>query len=43
MQLDIRDIADKAEQDTVASDEDVLNISKLIIEQNIEAYEKLAK
>ena len=32
-----------AEKDSVASDEDVLNISKRLIEQNREAYEVLAK
>ena len=32
-----------AEKDSVASDEDVLNISKRLIEQNREAYEILAK
>lgn len=33
----------KAEKDSVASDEDVLNISKRLIAQNREAYEVLAK
>lgn len=33
----------KAESDAVASDEDVLNISKRLIEQNREAYEVLAQ
>ncbi len=33
----------KAEKDSVASDEDVLAISKRFIEQNREAYEVLAK
>ena len=33
----------KAEGDSVASDEDVLDISKRLIEQNREAYEVLAK
>lgn len=33
----------KAEQDMIAKDEDVLNISKHLIEKNMEAYEKLAK
>ena len=33
----------KADQDMVASDEDVLSISKKIMEQNKEAYEVLAK
>ncbi len=33
----------KAEKDSVASDEDVLNISKRLIVQNQEAYEVLAK
>jgi len=32
-----------AEQDAVASDEDVLNISKRLLNQNREAYEVLAK
>lgn len=32
-----------AEKDSAASDEDVLNISKRLIEQNREAYEVLAK
>ncbi len=32
-----------AERDSVASEEDVLNISKRLIEQNREAYEVLAK
>ncbi len=33
----------KAEKDSAALDEDVLNISKRLIEQNREAYEVLAK
>ena len=33
----------KAEQETTASDEDVLRISKRLMEQNKEAYEVLAK
>lgn len=33
----------KAEQDSNASDEDIMNISKRLIEQNREAYEVLAK
>ena len=33
----------KAEADTVASDEDILSISKRLIEQNRKAYEVLAK
>ena len=33
----------KADEDVSASDEDVLSISKRIIEQNREAYEVLAK
>lgn len=33
----------KAEKDSVASDEDVLNISKRLIAQNRDAYEILAK
>lgn len=33
----------KAEKDSAASDEDILNISKRLIEQNREAYEVLAK
>ena len=33
----------KADNDTIASDEDVLSISKKLIEQNREAYEVLAK
>ena len=33
----------KAENDTVASDEDVLSISKRLIEQSREGYEVLAK
>ena len=33
----------KAEQETTASDEDVLSISKRLMEQNKEAYEVLAK
>ena len=32
----------KAEDDTIASDEDILSISKRLIEQNREAYEVLA-
>ena len=32
-----------AEKDSVASDEDILNISKRLIERNREAYEVLAK
>lgn len=32
-----------AEKDSVASDEDILNISKRLITQNKEAYEVLAK
>lgn len=32
-----------AEKDSIASDEDVLNISKRLIEQNSVAYEVLAK
>ena len=32
----------KAEQETTASDEDVLSISKRLMEQNKEAYEVLA-
>ena len=32
-----------SEKDSVASDEDILNISKRLIEQNREAYEVLAK
>ena len=32
-----------AEQETTASDEDVLSISKRLMEQNKEAYEVLAK
>ena len=31
----------KAEDDTIASDEDILSISKRLIEQNREAYEVL--
>ncbi len=33
----------KAEQDSNASDEDIMNISKRLIEQNKEAYEVLAR
>jgi antitoxin Phd len=33
----------KADEDTVASDEDVLSISKRLMAQNKEAYEVLAK
>ena len=33
----------KAERDMIAKDEDVLNISKRLIEKNMEAYEELAK
>ena len=33
----------KADQDMIASDEDVLSISKKIMEQNKEAYEVLAR
>ena len=33
----------KAEKDSIASDEDVFNISKRLIVQNREAYEELAK
>ena len=33
----------KAEDDTIASNEDILSISKRLIEQNREAYEILAK
>ena len=33
----------KAEQDSNASDEDIMSISKRLIEQNREAYEVLAK
>ena len=33
----------KVENDSVASDEDIMNISKRLIEQNKEAYEVLAK
>lgn len=33
----------KAEDDSVASDEDIMSISKRLIEQNKEAYEVLAK
>ncbi len=33
----------KAENDTIASDEDILSISKRLIEQNREAYEVLSK
>ncbi len=33
----------KVEEDVIASDEDVLSLSKRIMEQNREAYEVLAK
>lgn len=33
----------KAEKDSVASDEDIMSISKRLIQQNKEAYEVLAK
>lgn len=33
----------KAEEDSIASDEDILSISKRLVEQNREAYEVLAK
>ena len=33
----------RAENDSVASDEDIMSISKKLIEQNKEAYEVLAK
>ncbi|MEH2956953.1 type II toxin-antitoxin system Phd/YefM family antitoxin [Candidatus Merdisoma sp. JLR.KK006] len=33
----------KAEKDSIASDEDIMSISKRLIEQNKEAYEVLAK
>ncbi|MDE7332088.1 MAG: type II toxin-antitoxin system Phd/YefM family antitoxin [Lachnospiraceae bacterium] len=33
----------RAEQDSYASDEDIMNISKRLITQNKEAYEVLAK
>ena len=33
----------KAEQDSVASDNDIMNLSKRLIEQNRESYEVLAK
>ncbi len=33
----------KAENDSIASDEDIMSISKRLIEQNKEAYEVLAK
>lgn len=33
----------KAEQDSKAADEDIMSISKRLIEQNREAYEVLAK
>ena len=33
----------KEEQDKIAKDEDVLSISKRLIEKNMEAYEELAK
>lgn len=33
----------KAEKDSVASDNDIMNLSKRLIEQNREAYEVLAK
>ena len=32
----------KAEQDMIAKDEDVLSISKRLIEKNVESYEELA-
>ena len=31
----------KAEQDKIASDEDIMSLSRRILEQNIEAYEVL--
>ena len=33
----------KAENDSIAPDEDIVNISKRLVEQNREAYEVLAK
>lgn len=33
----------KAENDSIASDEDIMSISKRLLEQNKEAYEVLAK
>ena len=33
----------KAENDSIASDDDVLSISKILLEQNRESYEVLAK
>ena len=33
----------RAEKDSIASDEDIMSISKRLIEQNKEAYEVLAK
>ena len=36
-------VIDFSEQETTASDEDVLSISKRLMEQNKEAYEVLAK
>ena len=33
----------KAEDDTIASDEDIMSISKRLIEKNREAYKVLAK
>lgn len=33
----------KAEEDAVASDEDILRVSKRLVEQNRETYEVLAK
>lgn len=33
----------KADEDIIASDEDVINISKKLIAKNMEAYEVLAK
>lgn len=33
----------KAEKDSIASDEDILNLSKRLMKQNMEAYEVLAK
>lgn len=33
----------KAEDDTIASDEDIMSISKRLIEKNRESYEVLAK
>ena len=34
---------DKVEQDMIGNDEDVLSVSKRIMEKNIKAYEELAK